>query len=85
MRFALFQPVKWPHFGGTGAPKWNTGTVCHVVPPVTVPPLPPGFECGTNGGFGRPRNHESYLVLVDGTNRVHWPRVSQLRRIDDEG
>ena len=58
------------------------GEIVAVVPAETPPEqcLPDGMRCGSPTGFGMRRDHESYLVKVDGKGRgLYWPRVKHLR------
>jgi hypothetical protein len=60
----------------------KVGSVVAVVPANTDASacLPDGFSCGSSSGFGMSRNHESYLVKVDGKGRgLYWPRVKHLK------
>lgn len=44
--------------------------------------LPAGFRCNSTSGYGLSRDHESYLIQVDGKGRsLYWPRVKYLRLI----
>jgi hypothetical protein len=64
------------------------GEIVAVIPPETPPGqcLPDGFRCGSPTGFGMRRNHESYLVKVDGKGRgLYWPRVRHLRLLNAGG
>jgi len=49
-------------------PGGHPTAVVHEVSPYTIP-----------RGVGEPRNHESYLVHVEGRRELYWPRVSSLR------
>jgi len=58
----------------------KTGDIVAVVPTGTTPVIPKGFRCNSSCGYGMARNHESYLVKVDGKgNRLYWPIVSKLK------
>lgn len=57
------------------------GEIVAVVPAETPPErcVPDGYRCGSPAGFGMSRDHESYLVKVDGKGRgLYWPRVKHL-------
>lgn len=42
----------------------------------------PRYACSNIWNFGHSRNHESYLVKVDGKgNHLYWPRVAHLKAI----
>ena len=58
------------------------GRIVAVVPP-KMPAwrfAPAGFRSGSPLGFGMVRNHETYLIKVDGKGRgLYWPRVTHLK------
>lgn len=73
--------VKWTS-QSLGCKKTKVGTVIAIVPAGEHPEkfIPEGFRCGYAMGFGQPRDHESYLVQVDGQGTtLYWPRVSHLK------
>ena len=58
------------------------GVIVAVVTAETPPEqcIPDGYRCGSPSGFGMRRDHDSYLVKVDGKGRgLYWPRVRHLR------
>ena len=59
----------------------KTGEIVAIVPAGTSPVVPEGFKCNSAAGYGLAgRNHESYLVRVDGKgNRLYWPIVRMLK------
>lgn len=62
--------------------KKKVGVIIAVVPAGKSPHdyIPQGYRCNSSDGFGLSRNHESYLVKVDGKGkRLYWPRVSYLK------
>jgi len=65
----------------SGVTKTKTGIVIAVlsagVDPMSVIP-PRYFDHHRWQTYGMPRDHESYLVLVEET--IYWPRVKYLRK-----
>jgi hypothetical protein len=64
------------------------GEIVAVVPAETPPErcIPGGMRCGSPTGFGMHRDHESYLVKVDGKGfGLYWPRVKHLRLSNAHG
>ena len=78
--FVCGDEVRWAS-QAQGTWKRKQGTVVAVVP---AGMCPSDFQAVLvtgrvpSGGFGQPRNHESYLVKVG--NKLYWPRTSQLWR-----
>jgi len=76
--------VEWvSQSGGTETKK--VGTIVRVVPFLTPPdkyiPLEYPYSLGM---YGLTRDHESYLVKVDGKgNRLYWPLVKYLKQVQD--
>ena len=84
MKFKLNQRVAWVS-PGRGVLKEKHGMVFRVVPPQQHPLGGFGFLADTHhlpgGGFGFPRDHESYLVEVREGKRkpkLYWPVVARL-------
>lgn len=84
MKFELHQKVAWVS-QSNGTRKEKHGKVIRIVP-TGQDPLG-GFTAWGDthsmpgGGFGNPRNHESYLVEVREGKRkpkLYWPRVAAL-------
>jgi len=72
--------VKWTSQSG-GFTKSKRGRIIAVVPAGMEPErfIPEGHKYRSSYGFGISRNHESYLVAVDGEGRgLYWPRVRHL-------
>lgn len=74
----------------SGSTMTKTGRIVVVLGPDSDPLWNP--ECNPKKhaataryGGGIPRNHESYVVLVEkGRRRIlYWPRVSQLRLVEE--
>ena len=64
------------------------GVIVAVVTAETPPEqcIPDGYRCGSPSGFGMRRDHDSYLVKVDGKGRgLYWPRVRHLRLSNPTG
>jgi hypothetical protein len=62
----------------------KTGVIVAVVPSNARPEkfIPKGFRQNSTTGYGRTRDHKSYLVQVRGKgNMVYWPRVYALEKI----
>ena len=76
-RYYPGQHVAWTS-QSAGTVKHKSGVVIAVVPAGEHPSryLPRHCRLAGGGGFGSPRNHESYIVDVAGV--AYWPRVSQL-------
>ena len=73
--------VEWTS-QSAGCKTTKRGLIVETVPAGTPPEtcVPDGFRCGSPSGFGIRRNHESYLIKVDGKGRgLYWPRVAHLR------
>lgn len=85
MRFKLGDEVTWVSTSNAST-TMKMGRVVSVIPAGRDPrefvtQARRQHEAGSKFGYGRRRNHESYLVLVrDGKKKAHiyWPRVSQL-------
>lgn len=62
--------------------KRKHGTIVAIVPAGCAPEhsIPDGLRRVSSYGFGR--NHDSYIVAVQGT--AYWPRVSALRRVEEQ-
>mgnify|MGYP006969506354 CR=1 FL=1 len=73
-----------------GTPKVKEGTIVGVIPTYVNPQLVIHDFCSEYGassafGFGKERNHESYVVLVKNGKRkpkIYWPRVSKLSLVE---
>lgn len=66
----------------------KTGMIVAVVPPKMGPSrfIPEGYACNSKDGFGICRDHETYLVKVDGKGRkLYWPRVQWLKAVTESG
>lgn len=71
--------VTWKSQSG-GFTTTKTGEIVTVVPAGISPKTPVGFRCNSKFGYGMAREHESYLVRVDGKgNRLYWPLVRHLK------
>ena len=60
------------------------GSVVAVVPPHAKPEdyIPEGMRRNSTNGYGKPRDHTTYLILVAGQgSRVYWPRVHVLQKL----
>jgi len=72
--------VEWTSQSGSYR-RTKNGVILAVVPAQTPPDrcVPQGYRCGSPAGFGMRRDHESYLVKVEGKGRgLYWPRVRHL-------
>jgi len=80
----LNQKVKW-WSQAQGCAKTKAGEIVQVVPAGGMPDRDRFQKLYTGAGVGSPRDHESYVVLVDvgkvpgRTFRAYWPRVSALK------
>lgn len=81
--FRLRDTVTWDSQSG-GFKKQKLGKIIIVVPAnedlhdyLPTDYLPIGSD-----GFGLPRNHETYLVQIDNSKRLYWPRASALSKIN---
>jgi len=83
MKFKLNQRVAWVS-QSNGTTKEKHGKVIRVVPAweaIYTEEIKPQFFVLPSGGFGLPRNHESYLVEVHEGKRkpkLYWPVVARL-------
>jgi hypothetical protein len=86
MKFKLGSKVAWSS-QSAGTLKEKHGEIFRIVQPGQPPlggaefVLTAGVYSLPGGGFGLPRNHESYLVEVREGKRkpkLYWPRVSAL-------
>ena len=62
----------------------KVGVVVAVVPVNARPEkfIPKGFRQNSTTGYGKTRDHQSYLVKVNGKgNMVYWPRVYTLEKL----
>lgn len=73
MKFKIGETVKWTS-QSQGYEKTKEGIVVNVV---RIGKLP-NRRIHASTWLGMVRNHESYVVEVNGRN--YWPRVSQLKR-----
>lgn len=76
--------VEWASQSG-GFKTKKVGTIAVVVPFLTPPdkyiPLEYPYSLGM---YGLARDHESYLVKVEGKgNRLYWPLVKYLKKVQD--
>lgn len=80
LKFKVGDLVTWTS-QSQGSTTTKTGRVFAVVPADTLPQL---YLCGftgrSGGGFGCPRDHESYLVKVGNSRRLYWPLVKKLKK-----
>lgn len=76
--------VTWTSKSG-GYEKSRFGVILAVVPANIHPSvvLPPGYSA-KGGGFGGCRKTTSYLMAVDGSNAVFWPRKFAVVRSTNE-
>lgn len=79
MKFKKGDMVKWTSKSCSHEYE-KRGTVLEIIPEKEAPYL---FflkykKCKWEWGGGRPRDHESYLVLVG--NKIYWPRVKHLEK-----
>jgi hypothetical protein len=82
--FKVGDIVTW-EFQSLGHYRRKKGTVIAVIKPNEHPStfirLSFGkYVCRSNGGYGAPRDHESYLVQVGKSMRLYWPVVSNLQK-----
>ena len=82
-KFKVGQKVAWVS-QSAGTWKEKHGEVLRIVRPGEEPTGGYAFldHIRPGGGFGHPRNHESYLIVVKTTKRskprLYWPRVALL-------
>lgn len=79
--FHVGDMVEWTS-QSSGTRKKKIGTICAVIPAEKRPDPYVGRSVVAlpGGGFGMPRDHKSYLVLVG--NKLYWPRVKYLRMVN---
>jgi len=79
--------VKWTS-QSAGFTTTKRGVIVAIVPAGVMPEdcVPAGYRCHGPEGFGMARDHESYLVKVDGKGKgLYWPRVCHLHVSNAEG
>ena len=76
--------VKWLS-QSSGRETKKVGVIVAVVPANARPEkfIPRGYRQNSTNGYGKTRDHTSYLVQVLGKgNMLYWPRVYTLQRAD---
>lgn len=82
--FAVGDAVQWAS-QSAGTETVKKGVIVAVVPPEAKPDdyIPDGMRKNSTSGYGKPRNHTTYLIQVQGKgSMVYWPRVHVLRKCE---
>lgn len=80
--FKVGDKVRWVS-QSAGNETMKRGIVVAQVPPQAKPDdyIPDGMRRNSSSGYGKPRDHVTYLIKVHGKGgMVYWPRVHVLQR-----
>lgn len=81
--FKKGESVRWVS-QSAGKETVKKGVIVAVVPPHAKPEdyIPDGMRRNSSSGYGKPRDHITYLIGVAGKgSMVYWPRVHVLQKI----
>lgn len=81
--FKVKDQVRWVS-QSSGRETVKKGVIVAVVPPQAKPEdyIPDGMRRNSTNGYGKPRDHTTYLICVAGKgSMVYWPRVHVLQKV----